>query len=324
MCDLITIIIPVYNVENFLDECIKNIVNQTYKNLEIIIINDGSTDKSLEIMNSYKEKDKRIKIISKKNEGVSCARNEGIKYINGEFVIFIDSDDYLEKNMLEKLYFYANNFEADMVICNYNMVKDNNIVRRKNEFNYNGILDKEEFFKKIFMPQYFSGYLWNKLIRSDIIIKNSILFEKDIHMMEDLLFVIKIAELSEKIYWNNNLKLYNYIQRSNGAMRKNYNMKTVTALKVYEQIIPYVEKYNKSYINFYKYNYLFCAMKSKKVLKDNNKLNSEEKKYIKIIRKKCFWGAMYCKQRSMQAKIKLAILCISPKIYEKILEKIKK
>ena len=115
-----------------------------------------------------------IKIISKKNEGVSCARNEGIKYINGEFVIFIDSDDYLEKNMLEKLYFYANNYEADMVICNYNMVEDNNIVHRKNEFNYNGILEKEEFFKKIFMPQYFSGYLWNKLIKSDIIIKNSI------------------------------------------------------------------------------------------------------------------------------------------------------
>ena len=100
---LVSIIVPVYNVEKYLDKCMVSILCQSYKNIEVIIVNDGSTDKSLNICNKWKEKDSRIEMFSQPNKGLSSARNKGLKYAKGEYVLFVDSDDWISINMVDKM-----------------------------------------------------------------------------------------------------------------------------------------------------------------------------------------------------------------------------
>ena len=101
---MITVIIPIYNVSKYLKNCLESVINQTYKNLEIICVNDGSTDNSLEILKEYKERDERIIIIDKKNAGVSAARNDGIEKASGEYLFCVDGDDYIDEDFFEKFY----------------------------------------------------------------------------------------------------------------------------------------------------------------------------------------------------------------------------
>ena len=115
----VSVIVPVYNVEKYLERCLDSLINQTLKDIEIIAVNDGSTDNSLEILNKYAEKDTRIKVINKKNEGVSVARNIGIDESEGEYLTFVDSDDWIDKEMLYDMYKYANNTSVDIVMCTY-------------------------------------------------------------------------------------------------------------------------------------------------------------------------------------------------------------
>ena len=113
---MITVIIPIYNVSKYLRNCLESVINQTYKNLEIICINDGSTDDSLSILKEYKENDNRIIIIDKKNEGVSIARNEGIEMATGEYLFCIDGDDFIDKDFFEKFYNNAKRNDSDLVV----------------------------------------------------------------------------------------------------------------------------------------------------------------------------------------------------------------
>ena len=117
--ELISIIVPVYNVEAYIHQCIKSIIEQSYKNLEIILVDDGSKDKSGKICDDYARKDKRIKVIHKKNGGLSDSRNAGITVATGKYIAFVDSDDWIEKNMYEKMYNECEKFGADICICGF-------------------------------------------------------------------------------------------------------------------------------------------------------------------------------------------------------------
>ena len=113
---MITVIIPIYNVSKYLKNCLESVINQTYKNLEIICINDGSTDNSLQILKEYKERDERIIIIDKKNAGVSAARNDGIEKASGEYLFCVDGDDYIDEDFFEKFYNNAKKNDSDLVV----------------------------------------------------------------------------------------------------------------------------------------------------------------------------------------------------------------
>ena len=113
---MITVIIPIYNVSKYLKNCLESVINQTYKNLEIICINDGSTDNSLGILKEYKERDERIIIIDKKNAGVSAARNDGIEKASGEYLFCVDGDDYIDEDFFEKFYNNAKKNDSDLVV----------------------------------------------------------------------------------------------------------------------------------------------------------------------------------------------------------------
>ena len=114
--DLITIIIPVYNVEQYLERCLESVIRQSYKNLEIIIVNDGSTDSSLKITDEFKERDHRITVINQSNAGLSAARNTGIAASNGKYLSFVDSDDYIHRQFIELLYLNAEKYKADIAV----------------------------------------------------------------------------------------------------------------------------------------------------------------------------------------------------------------
>lgn len=120
----ISVIVPVYNVEKYLEKCLKTILNQTYKNLQIIVIDDGSTDKSSQICDDFSRQDERISVIHKKNGGLSAARNDGLDLVQGKYVIFIDSDDYISDNMVELLYKGISENEADYCVCGFTTVTD--------------------------------------------------------------------------------------------------------------------------------------------------------------------------------------------------------
>ena len=175
MNKLVSIIVPVYNVEEYVEECIVSIINQTYKNLQIIVIDDGSIDKSIDICRKYAKNDSRIEIVSQKNMGVSAARNTGLEFAKGEFVTFIDSDDYVDNDYIETLINHVDD-EIDLVCCNIPTRKGlvNNLIRRK------------LVIAKIFS---ISGYTWGKLIRRECIKE---VFHTEIKYAEDYAFYIKL------------------------------------------------------------------------------------------------------------------------------------
>ena len=158
----VSIIVPVYNVEKYLEKCLDSLVMQTLKDTEIIVVNDGSTDSSSEIIKKYEEKYENIKSYSKKNGGLSDARNYGLKYVTGEYVAFLDSDDYVDKTLYEKMYNKAIEEKADYVECDYiwEFPDESRIdtgIRYKNKFE---------------MFTYARVVAWNKLIKTEIILEN--------------------------------------------------------------------------------------------------------------------------------------------------------
>ena len=126
--NLISVIIPVYNVQDYLPRCLDSVINNSYRNLEIICVNDGSTDRGLEILRDYEKKDSRIHVFSKKNGGLSSARNEGLKHCTGKWVAFIDSDDWIHKNYFEVLLNHQKENDYDVVVCNYVRTSDDDVL----------------------------------------------------------------------------------------------------------------------------------------------------------------------------------------------------
>lgn len=168
MQDTISVIVPIYNVEKYLTSCINSILRQTYRNLEILLIDDGSTDGCAAICDEYKEKDTRIKVIHKKNGGLSSARNAGIDAATGEILSFVDSDDFIEPDMLEMLYRILCTYDADMTVCNFRYVDEKG--RKINAYPTTIVQDEclgqIDLWEKV-LAEYGLFYVvaWNKLYR---------------------------------------------------------------------------------------------------------------------------------------------------------------
>lgn len=261
----ISVIVPVYNSKEYVDKCITSILNQTYKNLEIILVDDGSSDNSLEVCKKFENIDNRIKCIHIKNNGVSTARNIGLDISTGEFIGFVDSDDIIEKDMYEKLYDNIIKNKTDLVICNY---KPNNDFK-----NISKIISNKLALEYLFYKDKYRGYVWNKLYKKSLISNQR--FDKDIHVCEDLLFNCKYILKCKKISIINE-KLYNYIKNSNSVTNiYKDNSKKETALKSYEKMINLLDDKYENIVNLLKtlyikeYSYI-RFLKNKKCLKSSN------------------------------------------------------
>lgn len=202
--NLVSIIVPVYNTEKYLDECLKSIICQTYSNLEIILINDGSTDSSLSICQKYAKIDKRIIVIDQNNNGVSFSRNKGLEMAKGDYISFIDSDDVVLKNFIEEMVKAIDGF--DMSLCGFseyykNKKKSHNLVKEE--------MTSQDCISKIFLNDSYGGYSCTKMFKNDIIKKNKLKFDININMQEDKMFIIEYLRRTKKVnVIDKNLYLY--------------------------------------------------------------------------------------------------------------------
>ncbi|MCR5185528.1 MAG: glycosyltransferase [Clostridia bacterium] len=201
MNDLITIVINVYNGENFIAKCIDSIVCQTYENLEILIVNDGSTDDTLKICQKYK--DERIRIISQENMGLSIGRNTGIENAKGKYIYFVDADDFVEKDVIEYLYKLCINYKVKIASCKPLDIYDYNF-KVKQEREKVEVLSSEEMLKMILLSKNRSVTTWNKLMDRELF--DNIRFENRI--MDDMVVTHKLVIKAEKIAYSNQIKYY--------------------------------------------------------------------------------------------------------------------
>lgn len=220
----VSIIVPVYNVEKYLSNCIDSILKQTYKNIEVIIINDGSIDSSGNICDEYAKKDRRIKVIQQKNSGVSATRNIGIDIATGEYMQFVDSDDYLEYNMVERL-IDAMSDKVNLVICGYKVMDRNkgNVVVNNYICPIERIYQKSEFimdFGELFNKGYINSPC-NKLYVTDMIKKINLHFNEGLNMGEDLLFNFEYMKVCEFISTIND-SFYNYLNYNSDSLTTGY------------------------------------------------------------------------------------------------------
>ena len=265
----ISIIIPVYNTEKYIKECIESIIKQTYKNIEIIIVNDGSTDNSVNIIKDYQKKYKRIKVINQKNKGPSAARNNGIKHSEGDYILFVDSDDWIEENMVEKMINSINNKETDLIICSYSQITNG----KRKDF----IVEERKNFEEYLFDSSVSGYSCCKMIKRECI-KNY--FDEELNIMEDLLFwysnkdsIIIIKIVKDPLY-------YYRIHESSLVRKKIADPKRIKLFDVCIFLISNIsQKYQLQYKIIYVQNYyLYYKHLEEKYYK-------KYKKYLKDVMK---------------------------------------
>lgn len=220
--NLISVIIPVYNTEQYLKKCLDSILNQTYTNLEVICINDGSTDKSLKILNNYVKTDKRIKIINQNNLGASYSRNVGIKNAKGEWISFIDSDDYVDLKLYENLINAYNKDNSFSIYCFNGVIispqdspNDENLRRFFYMNNWKNNDNNLYQFSDCLNPFYGNLGIWNKIYKTDFLRKYNIFFKNSI--FEDQLFAIESMIKADYIYLDNQ-NFYYYVQHSGSTM----------------------------------------------------------------------------------------------------------
>lgn len=235
MKPLISVVVPVYNVEEFLNECLQSIVNQTYKNIEVILLDDGSTDKSLDICKKFEELDKRIKVIHKKNSGAADSRNVGVQKASGEYITFVDSDDYIDQNMVALLYENMKRHTAEISICNYQRVKENSPAHPITK-GMMKIYTGEQMVEKILYQKVENGAC-GVLIPSDLCKKIS--FPTECVYGEDLATVYKYCLNCQKVVYLFD-KLYFYRQNPNSVVHRDFNVKMLEEVKVVNEIISFL------------------------------------------------------------------------------------
>lgn len=222
---LISIVVPIYNSATYLGACIESLSNQTYKNLEIILVNDGSTDDSLDICNRYKNLDDRITIIDQKNKGVSSARNNGINVAKGEFIGFVDSDDFIDKGMYEEL-FDKINLEKSQCVALINFT----VKARSSELI--SPISSYKAIEELFLLQ-FPTSMWAYLYKAEIVKKT--LVSIDIHFFEDFYFNYNILKKISSISIHEG-EFYHYRKNLQGANHQKINNKVVSCLRIYKEI----------------------------------------------------------------------------------------
>ena len=228
----VSVIVPVYNVESYIRECITSLVNQTLTNIEIIIVNDGTRDKSIEKIQDLVDKYSYVYVVDKENGGLSSARNEGLKHARGKYVSFVDSDDYVEADFLEKLYYEAEKDQVNIVFSGYKKLFGDGRIEKENrrESLVNQIYTGEEYLVKQFKAKDYKMEVWDDLYNRHFLEENQLCFyDKLVH--EDDEFTPKVLLKADKVKL---IDYYGYIyrQRENSIMRSKPNPKVFDSIEI--------------------------------------------------------------------------------------------
>lgn len=233
----ISIVVPVYNAEKYLKKCVDSILNQTHKNLELLLVDDGSTDKSLSIMKSYENKDQRVKVFHKQNGGQGSARNLALNNVTGDFIGFVDSDDYIKNDMYEKLLKCIIDYNADISVCG--VVNDHLIMKKEFKY-YNGIKvfsTSDEILDSYFKYPYLGDTCWNKLYKADL--WENIRFP-EIKSREDIAILYKIYFSCKKIVRMGDCKYIQYI-RPGSTEQKTFTEDKLISINIAKNQVKYIK-----------------------------------------------------------------------------------
>lgn len=219
---LISVIVPVYNLQDYLEKSLDALWNQTYQNFEVICVNDGSKDNSLQLLKKIANKHSNMMVIDKKNGGVSSARNKGLEFAQGEYIYFLDADDIMHPQLLEILVSQIQKYDADVACCGYTKTVDLNKIIFSDYQDYDTKIDQFPFKTFIEKEENYSYCLWTKLYKHVVLDKMT--FIENIHYGEDMLFNLDVFSRIKKAV-KVNLPLYFYIERSSSCVNTSFNEK---------------------------------------------------------------------------------------------------
>lgn len=318
---MISVIVPVYNVEMYLDKCIKSITEQTYKDLEIILVDDGSTDHSLEICKKWASFDDRIIVLHKENGGVSSARNLGLDIASGEYVAFVDSDDWIEPNMYEEMLNNAIDNNADCVFCGYNIAYETGEVVTVQPMN-SGLVGRREALEQLLMAikdsQGYNGFPFNKLTRREIAVNQR--FDTKFVLCEDVLYFTDVLFECKNVFLNP-YSYYNYYQREGSAchsINDHITRQNIDNILARQALLEKINSYPKlkKYVKAYTFSVGIKTLCKAYILRDDSLSRSTRK-----IVYKSYFGYIFYSKASFKRKIFCSILflCIVICLPRKIL-----
>lgn len=306
MNPLISIIVPVYNAEEYLEDCINSIVKQTYENIEIIVIDNQSSDSSLQIINKFMKVDSRIKLLYCDVQGPSATRNVGIKNAIGEYIMFVDSDDTIEYNSIESIVFKINQYEPNIVLFGFDIIDNNKLVSSVENFTITDGYYFGENYKKIFYNMvmsnrgnYVPSYVYLRAIKKTLLVNNNVYFDELVKRSEDFQFLVKVHSLSNDMYCMYSEKYYHYrivstsithtftVNYTNMLKRMFIDLYSMTNIdkgvneRLRYRFIIYIIRYIFEISENSRLNYFQKRLLIKKVLDD--KMIAKEMKKIKLI-----------------------------------------
>lgn len=298
MNNKVSIIVPNYNSSDNIKQCLNSILNLNYENFEIIIVDDGSTDKSVDICREYAKNNKCINFYTKSNGGVSSARNFGILKSSGDYIAFIDSDDYVNRDFIKELVKLISKQDVDAAVCGITKVSDYDFDVAYDSYNEK-IITQDDAYRLMLIDENFFGYSCNKLYKRNIIVDNNIYFDENIHICEDFEFNSRYYE-----YVNNigicTEKLYYYYENEKSATNDySYSERQYSVLIAYENISKIYKKMNHDFYDLVIYNFIKNKLSINYRLHLINKelkceiINFEEKRTIKLSKNLNFFKKKY-------------------------------
>lgn len=311
----ISVIIPVYKVEAYLPRCLDSVINQTYKNLEIILVDDGSPDNSGKICDEYAEKDSRIVVIHKENEGVAKARNTALDMASGNYIGFVDSDDWIEPDMYEFLIKNAEKYDTDISMCGEVIYEDGRAISEELS-GKTEVMSREEAVKFTVVGGRM-GFIWNKIYKKTIL--ESLRFSSEYGCSEDLMFVYRAVKNANKTVLENRAK-YNYFRREGGITRGEFGYGAFGVVDVMRSMLN-EERGSDVYPYCVKgftdaaYTVLSGIITSGKCEDRFDGLIKE----VKSLRRDILFGRHHIRKD----KIKVILISISPKLYRAVIKKVR-
>ncbi|MCX8074607.1 MAG: glycosyltransferase [Clostridia bacterium] len=329
MEDLVTVVVAIYNTEKYLKRCIDSILRQTYKNLQIILVDDGSTDMSSIICDEYSRLYSNILVIHKINGGLSDARNKGIDAATGKYVALIDSDDYINENYILKLYNLCREYNADIAQCSYTMVynSDDQVVHNKTNVEQNKKTNKSLSGKEAVISSFSefdvqSTVAWNKLYKKDLFNYYRYPYAK-IH--EDEFTTYKLLYISNIVSYIDE-PLYYYYKSTDSITTRKYNLKRLDVIEAMEEKLKFfLEKNEEKLYNLTLKQYYFVLLNSKYDVEKHIDDSSDKKRVLKNIRCKLediYNKIIKSKDFKLKYKIKITISKIFPKLSISVFRKL--
>lgn len=319
----VSVIVPVYNGEKYIDTCMKCLLEQTYSNIEIILVNDGSKDKSGEICDRYAQNNNNVKVVHKSNGGLSSARNAGIEASTGEFLYFYDVDDEITPDLVKDNVELAQKHNADVVLfCFWYYVEDRKELI-SNQMQETFIGNSQEFFERglteVIEKEIFNAP-WNKMVRRSVMEENNIRFNTDYPIYEDVIFASEMFPKVSKIVVNKEM-YYKYFVRSSGTLITRYYPNLFDAVSLYyKNIVQYCNKYKNHDTQLARFNYLYFRLITAHLKQVSCHKDLAKKEKYRLLKRICedqlFRRAIY--GIKLKGKKKIIRFLIGHKMYRSI------